>query len=59
MANFINNSDPAPGEVIFGDKMSGIKGYYNIVTLSTDSTTAPGKMKELYQVGLSYNISST
>jgi len=59
VANFINNSDPAPGEVIFGDKMSGIKGYYNIVTLSTDSTTAPGKMKELYQVGLSYNISST
>ena len=59
VANLVNASDPAPGEVIFGDKMSGIKGFYNIVTLSTDATTAPGKMKELYQVGLSYNISST
>ena len=59
VANLVNASDPAPGEIIFGDKMSGIKGFYNIVTLSTDATTAPGKMKELYQVGLSYNISST
>jgi len=59
VANLVNNSQEGPGEVIWGDKMSGIKGFYNVVTLSTDATTAPGKMKELYQVGLSYNISST
>ena len=58
VANLVNSSDPSPGEVIYGDKISGIKGYYNIVTMSTDSTTSPGAMKELYQVGLSYNISS-
>ncbi len=59
VANLVNASDPAPGEVIFGDKVSGIKGYYNIVTFSTDSSTDLGGMKELYQVGLSYNVSST
>jgi len=59
VANLINKSLAAPAEVLFGAQMSGIKGYYVIATLATDTTTAPGRMKELYQVGLTYNISST
>ena len=59
VANLINNTAVAPAEVLFGAQMSGIKGYYVIATLATDTTTAPGRMKELYQVGLNYNISST
>ncbi len=59
VANLINNTAAAPAEVLFGAQISGIKGYYVIATLATDATTAPGRMKELYQVGLNYNISST
>ncbi len=58
VANFINNSTQSPGEVIFGAQMSGLKGYYLDITFSTDSVTDPGAMKELYSVGLTYNVSS-
>jgi hypothetical protein len=38
--------------------MSGIKGFYSSVTMSTDTTTDPDGMKELYAVGTTYNVSS-
>ena len=47
-----------PGEISFGANMSGIKGFYNSITMSTDTATNPGGMKELYAVGMTYNISS-
>jgi len=58
VANIVNVSDPMPGEIIFGNKMTGIKGYYAIATLSTEGNTDIGGMKELYQVGLSYNVTA-
>lgn len=58
VANFINNTTQSPGEVIFGAQMSGLKGYYLDITFSTDTVTDPGAMKELYSVGLTYNVSS-
>jgi hypothetical protein len=58
VANFINNSTQAPGEVIFGDSISGLKGYYLDITFSTDTNTDPGGMKELYSIGVNYNVSS-
>ena len=58
VANLINNSAAAPGEVSFGANMSGIKGFYSSVTMSTDTTTDPDGMKELYAVGTTYNVSS-
>jgi hypothetical protein len=58
VANLINKSTPAAGEIIFGDKMTGIKGFYMDVTFSTDVTTDPGGMKELYSIGLNYSVSS-
>jgi len=45
---------PMPGEVIYGDQVSGIKGYFATVTLATDTETDPEAMKELYQVSLTY-----
>ena len=58
VANFINNSTQAPGEIIFGNSMSGLKGYYLDITFSTDTNTDPGGMKELYSIGVNYNVSS-
>ena len=58
MANFINNSTQSPGEIIFGSAMSGLKGYYLDITFSTDTNTDPGGMKELYSIGVNYNVSS-
>jgi hypothetical protein len=48
VANLINNSVAREGEVIFGADMSGIKGYYATVQLSTDTTTEVGGEKELF-----------
>jgi len=58
VSNLINNSTAAPGEIIFGDKISGLKGYFLDVTFKTDTATSPGGMKELYSVGMTYNVSS-
>ena len=58
VANLINNSPVMPGEILFNAQMTGIKGYYSIATLTTDLSTNVGGMKELYQVGMSYNISA-
>ena len=58
MANLVNNSVAAPGEVIWGDKMTGIKGYYATVKISTDTLTDPGGMKELFAASSDYVESS-
>ena len=58
VANLINNSTAREGEVIFGSSMSGIKGYYSTVQLSTDDTTEPGGEKELFLVSSTFSVSS-
>ena len=58
VANIINNSTVAEGEVRSGNVVSGIKGYYIDVQFSTDLTTDPGGFKELYSIGLNYSVSS-
>lgn len=57
-ANLTNNSAATSGEVIYGSQMSGIKGRYATVTLSTDTDTNPGGPKELWSVGSVYSVSS-
>ena len=57
-ANLVNNSSVAPGEVLFGDSISGIKGYFVTVTISTDSVTNVGGEKELFAVSSNYVESS-
>ena len=57
-ANIINNSTATNGEVLWGNSMSGIKGYFATVTLSTDQTTNRGGLKELFAVSSNYVESS-
>ena len=61
-ANLVNSSQPTTGEVVFGDDMTGVKGYYATVTISTDSSTqvagAGGKTRELFAVSSQYVESS-
>ena len=62
LANLVNSSQPTAGEVVFGDDMTGVKGYYATVTISTDSSTqvagAGGKTRELFAVSSQYIESS-
>ena len=57
-ANLINNTAARSGEIVFGDSMSGIKGFYATVKVSTDSTTNVGGLKELFAVSSNYVESS-
>jgi hypothetical protein len=53
-----NNSTPTNGEVLYGNQISGIKGRYATVTISTDTITDVGGAKELWSVGSRYAVSS-
>ena len=53
-----NNSVPKNGEVLYGNQISGIKGRYATVTISTDNLTDIAGSKELWSVGSRYAVSS-
>ena len=57
-ANLVNNTSANQEEVLFGSSMTGIKGYFANVTISTDTTTDPGGAKELFAVSSNYSESS-
>ena len=57
MCNIINNSTARPDEVIFGDQISGIKGYYVTVTMQNDDTTDTGGLKRLFAVSSEHVLS--
>jgi len=54
VANIVNNSDAAEGEVTFGDQISGVKGNYITVTMQTDGVTDTEGVKELFSVNSKY-----
>ena len=66
VTNLINNSTAAEGEIVFGNEMSGVKGYYVTGVFSTDgdyttnvsynnnTATDPGGEKQLFAVGSDY-----
>jgi hypothetical protein len=60
-ANIINTSIRQPGQVLWGQSVSGIDGFWATVTMSTidanDSDTFQGK-KELFAVSSNYTNSS-
>jgi hypothetical protein len=69
VANLVNNSPAIPGEVRFGSQISGVKGFFATVTISTDmeinqttkqaiSGTDIGGLKELFAVSSNYTESS-
>jgi len=57
-ANLVNNSTSTNGEVIWGNDISGIKGKYATVTLSTDTITNFGGPKKLWSAGSEYVMAS-
>ena len=57
-ANLINNSAAAQGEILWGSAISGIKGYFAAVTISTDTVTDVGGLKNLFAVSSNYSESS-
>lgn len=54
VANIVNNSGSRQDEVIFGNSISGIKGFYTNVTMVTDQLTNPGGEKQLFSVSTNY-----
>jgi len=54
VANLINTSSANEKEIIFGQSVSGIKGFYSSVTLATDTTTNTGGEKQLFNVTTTY-----
>ena len=57
-ANLVNSSTATSGEVVFGDSMTGVKGYFATVKMSTDLTTNVGGTKEMFAVSSEFVISS-
>jgi hypothetical protein len=55
-ANLINNTISQPGEVLWGQDASGIKGFFATVQMSVDNTL--GGKKELFAVSTNYVESS-
>jgi len=68
VANLVNSTSARTGEVLWGNSMSGIKGFLATVTVSTDyiidaegaitSGTNPEGAKELFAVSSDYSESS-
>jgi hypothetical protein len=53
-SNLINNTQSKQNEVVFGNDMSGIKGFFMKLTANTDSST----YKELFSISTNYNVNS-
>ena len=58
VSNLKNNSMPRPGEVVFSQSLSGVKGMFATVTFSIDATTNALGKKELFAVASTYVESS-
>jgi hypothetical protein len=57
-ANLVNSSTATNREVVFGDSMTGVKGYFATVKMSTDLTTNAGGTKEMFAVSSEFVVSS-
>ena len=58
VANVVNSTSPAPGEIIFGGSISGIKGYFVTGVIATDGTTNPGGEKQLFSIESAYTTNN-
>jgi len=58
VANLVNNTPAMQGEIIFGDNISGLKGFYLTVKVSTDAVTNVGGEKQLFSVGTNYEMNN-
>jgi len=56
-ANLVNNSQASQGEVNFGQSITGIKGFFATVKMSTDNVTDVGGVKELFAASTEFVLS--
>ena len=54
LSNNSNIPQGMPGQVLSGSSMSGIKGFYSTVKISTDNTTDLGGQKNLFAVSSNF-----
>jgi len=54
-SNLVNDSAAMRSEVVFGNQISGLKGYYLTVQMITDSVTNVGAEKQLFSVATNYS----
>tara|TARA_R100001509_G_scaffold127988_1_gene81447 strand:- start:9 stop:1706 length:1698 start_codon:yes stop_codon:yes gene_type:complete len=57
-ANLVSDSTARPGEVLFGNETTGVKGFFTTVKVSTDATTDVDRVKELFAVSTEFVVSS-
>jgi len=57
-ANINNNTIQQTGAVIYGNSMTGVKGFFNTVTMSLVGMNAAASQKELFAVSTEYVESS-
>ena len=53
VANLVNSSPATEGEIVFGNSMTGVKGYVATVTIKSDTISRTGPM-ELFAVSSDY-----
>ena len=58
VANIINNTSLSPAETRGGRDITGIKGFFTTVTVSTDEVTDFGGAKQLFSVGSKYTMNN-
>lgn len=58
VGNLRNFTPASNDEVIWGESISGVKGFYSLATFSTDTTTDPGGEKQLFSVESNYTINN-
>jgi len=56
-ANLINTSTFAQGEVLYGQSISGVKGFFATVTMTASNTSTSGT-NELFAISTNYKESS-
>lgn len=58
VANLLNFSSPNNKEILYGQSISGVKGFYATVKMSTDLTTDFGGEKTLFSVESAYDMNN-
>jgi len=51
VSEILNSQGDIPGQVLTNNSMTGLKGFFVTVSMSTDATTDVGGEKELWSVG--------
>jgi hypothetical protein len=55
VANLVNNSTASAKEINYGSSITGIKGFFATVKMSTDATTDFGGVKELFAASTEFS----